>query len=217
VNYGDSAPMLATRCARVRARQLVHCHRNAVTVMPDAMVEKRGAPHAPDPNAVLDGSLRRKFEEWYPGPNCNQNAAKTPRPPWSLDTPRILVPPIGYGSSPSRCGPVRLDAAPAGQEISQDPRRSPHICQTACKTDPLMGQFCTPIHTHIISIALRRYLPALGTLRAMCYGSLVGGSMTELILTGTIGGLLGTGLALIGVRQVRIIDSSSHSACCFWG
>ncbi|RJT32617.1 hypothetical protein D3227_26740 [Mesorhizobium waimense] len=40
----------------------------------------------------------------------------------------------------------------------------------------------------------------------MCYCSLVGGSMTELILTGTIGGLLGTGLALIGVRQVRIID-----------
>ncbi|ESW78924.1 hypothetical protein X773_19100 [Mesorhizobium sp. LSJC285A00] len=43
-------------------------------------------------------------------------------------------------------------------------------------------------------------------LRALCYGSNVGGSMTQLILTGTIGGLLGTGLALIGVRQVRILD-----------
>lgn len=30
--------------------------------------------------------------------------------------------------------------------------------------------------------------------------------MTQLILSGTIGGLLGTGLALIGVRQVRILD-----------
>lgn len=30
--------------------------------------------------------------------------------------------------------------------------------------------------------------------------------MTQLIVTGTIGGLLGTGLALIGVRQVRILD-----------
>ena len=47
---------------------------------------------------------------------------------------------------------------------------------------------------------------ALGMLRAMCYGSNVGGGMTQLILTGTIGGLLGTGLALIGVRQVRILD-----------
>ncbi|WP_322417284.1 hypothetical protein [Mesorhizobium huakuii] len=30
--------------------------------------------------------------------------------------------------------------------------------------------------------------------------------MTELMLTGTIGGLLGSALALIGVRQVRIKD-----------
>ncbi|WP_167514824.1 hypothetical protein [Mesorhizobium intechi] len=31
--------------------------------------------------------------------------------------------------------------------------------------------------------------------------------MTQLVVAGTIGGLLGTGLALIGVRQVRILDS----------
>lgn len=30
--------------------------------------------------------------------------------------------------------------------------------------------------------------------------------MTELILTGTIGGLLGSALALIGVRQVTILN-----------
>ncbi|WP_179301035.1 MULTISPECIES: hypothetical protein [unclassified Mesorhizobium] len=30
--------------------------------------------------------------------------------------------------------------------------------------------------------------------------------MTQLILAGTIGGLLGSGMALIGVRQARILD-----------
>lgn len=30
--------------------------------------------------------------------------------------------------------------------------------------------------------------------------------MTQFILAGTIGGLLGTGMALIGVQQARILD-----------
>ncbi len=48
--------------------------------------------------------------------------------------------------------------------------------------------------------------PRAGALLAKCYTSLLGGSMVEMILLGLMGGLFGSGLALIGVPQVRIFD-----------